>query len=110
MAQLRNITDETLHVPLADKDVAPDDILEVSDPTFLAHEWPETVWFVVEAPPRPVDAAFDPSSATVDQVNAYLADANGEERDRVLAAERAGKARVGVLGTDSNDNNDEEQS
>lgn len=40
---------------------------------------------------------FDPSEHTVDEVNAYLED-HPDEADDVLAAERAGKARVGVLG------------
>lgn len=43
----------------------------------------------------------DPADFTVDQVNAHLATAEDDERDRVLAAERdtdaGGKARKGVL-------------
>jgi hypothetical protein len=42
-------------------------------------------------------AAFDPSTATVDQVAEYLAGADAEERERVLAAEAEGKNRKGVL-------------
>lgn len=40
---------------------------------------------------------FDPSAHNLDDVRAYLDDASPEEVERVLAAERAGKARVGIL-------------
>jgi hypothetical protein len=39
---------------------------------------------------------FDPTTATVDQVNAYLATASPEEIERVLAAEAQGKNRATV--------------
>lgn len=42
---------------------------------------------------------FDPATATVAEVNAYLAE-HPADRRRVLAAERRGKARKGILGTD----------
>lgn len=42
-------------------------------------------------------AEFDPSSATVDEVNEYLEGADEAERDRVLAAEAAGKNRKGIV-------------
>ena len=96
MAKLRNITDETLHVPLADAIVEPDGIIEVSDAQWAQHAWPETVWSEVEVPRR----IFDPSAHSVADVNAYLEKAEDDERERVLAAERSGKARVGVLGND----------
>ena len=96
MAKLRNITDETLHVPLAGQSVEPDGLVEVSDAVWAQHAWPETVWAEVEVPRR----VFDPSAHSVAEVNAYLDRAEDDERDRVLAAERAGKARVGVLGND----------
>lgn len=41
---------------------------------------------------------FDPSDHTVDEVTAYLDSADDAERDRVLAAERAGKSRKGITG------------
>jgi hypothetical protein len=41
---------------------------------------------------------FDPSAHDVKAVNDYLRDASPAERHRVLAAERAGKARTTVLG------------
>jgi hypothetical protein len=53
------------------------------------------------AAPEPA-SPLDPSDGTVDEVNAYLAE-HPEDADRVLAAERAGKARVGVLGDDDED-------
>lgn len=40
----------------------------------------------------------DPGAYTVEDVKAYLETADDAERDRVYAAENAGKARVGVLG------------
>lgn len=40
---------------------------------------------------------FDPSAHDVDGVNDYLAGASPAEQHRVLALERAGKARKGVL-------------
>ena len=42
---------------------------------------------------------FDPAGYTVAQVNGYLSDATPAERDRVLAAERAGKDRTTIDGT-----------
>lgn len=42
------------------------------------------------------DGPFDPSKHKVDEVNAYLADADEAERDRVLEAEQAGKDRATV--------------
>lgn len=44
---------------------------------------------------------FDPSKHKVEEVNAYLADADEEERERVLAAERDGKARTSILSDDT---------
>lgn len=41
---------------------------------------------------------FDPAEHTVAQVNDYLADVDETERDRVLAAEKAGKARTSIRG------------
>lgn len=41
---------------------------------------------------------FDPADHSVPDVLAYLEGADDDERTRVLDAERAGKARVGVLG------------
>lgn len=47
----------------------------------------------------PADAeAYDPSAHNAVEVNEYLAHADEQERERVLAAERAGKARKGVVG------------
>jgi hypothetical protein len=40
---------------------------------------------------------FDPSAATVDEVKEYLDGADDTERERVLAAEEAGKGRKGIL-------------
>jgi len=40
---------------------------------------------------------FDPSKHTVAEVEEYLATADADEYDRVIAAEREGKSRQGVL-------------
>ena len=54
-----------------------------------------------EDTPPPSEAVhedqYDPSYHTVVQVNEYLATASPEERERVLEAERNGKARKGIL-------------
>ena len=57
----------------------------------------------VSTPPAPHPAgtdsgAFDPGEHTAPEVLAYLADADETERERVLTAEAAGKARKGILG------------
>jgi hypothetical protein len=43
-------------------------------------------------------SSFDPSAYTVDEVNAWL-DKNPDQRQAVLDAEAAGKARAGILGS-----------
>lgn len=61
---------------------------------------------IVEAEPEPTTTlvessqVYDPANFTVYEVNAYLAEASPEERERVLQAEREGKARKGILGED----------
>lgn len=45
----------------------------------------------------PVEPIFDPNDKTVVEVNAYLDDADESERERVLDAERDGKARVSII-------------
>lgn len=55
-------------------------------------------------------AQFDPSDASVDEVQAKLEKAKPEERDRILAAERSGKARKTILepyGIDPNERVDD---
>lgn len=47
-----------------------------------------------------MQAGDNPDDFTVDQVNAHLAGADDDERDRVLAAERDGQGRVGIVGHD----------
>ena len=41
--------------------------------------------------------AYDPADHTISEVEAYLEEADDEERARVIAAEEAGKQRKGVL-------------
>lgn len=43
------------------------------------------------------DGLFDPTTGTVGSVTAYLETADDAERERVLDAERAGKARTGIV-------------
>lgn len=45
-----------------------------------------------------VSGDFDPATANVKTVLAYLADAHPDEAARVLAAEQAGQARTTILG------------
>ena len=73
--------------PLAEREatVEPENIVPVDD----------TTADVAEVTP----VRFDPGAATVQQVLAHLA-ANPADRRRVLAAERRGKARKGILGGD----------
>ena len=56
---------------------------------------------IVAPEPVPERELFDPSAHTVDEVNTYLATADPVEVERVLEAERAGKARIGILGKES---------
>jgi hypothetical protein len=44
---------------------------------------------------------FDPSGKSVAEVNDYLATADADEYDRVIAAEKAGKGRKGILEVDN---------
>jgi len=61
----------------------------------------EPIWSGAEGEPPPEGdggaGVYDPGQYTVDQVNAYV-EAHPEERDAVLDAEAAGKARAGILG------------
>lgn len=56
-------------------------------------------WRTASSPPPAAAAGpFDPSSATVAEVQAYLDGADDAERTRVLEAERAGQARKSLVG------------
>ncbi|MFF0389672.1 hypothetical protein ACFYS8_13415 [Kitasatospora sp. NPDC004615] len=60
----------------------------------------ESVTAPEQQPDGPDDdegAAFDPAAHTAPDVLAHLSAANDDERERVLAAEAAGKARKGIL-------------
>ena len=60
---------------------------------------PGGAMFEQAAQPDPVEEeAFDPAEHTVAEVEAYLADADEAERERVLEAERAGEARRTLVG------------
>lgn len=81
--------------------ILPSDVEEAEAPsvTAAATQVPET-----ETSGRPEETAgaeFDPSDHTVDEVEAYLATADDAERERVLAAEKAGKARKSLHASDT---------
>lgn len=101
MATLRNVADEPLELRCSGVSygiVQPDELVDVPDKVYLDHVWPDAVWSEVEAPERPEPEPFNPADRTVGEVLAHLAEADDEERDRVLDLEREGKARKGVLG------------
>lgn len=52
----------------------------------------------VTSPAQSGPAAFDPGEHNAPEVLAYLESADEAERERVLAAEAAGKARKGIVG------------
>lgn len=53
MAKVRNVSPDTLVVPLlGGRVVEPDEVVEVGDDLFLEHDWPESTWAVVSAPKR----------------------------------------------------------
>lgn len=54
-----------------------------------------------EAAAANATAVFDPAEHDVDEVTAYLAEADDDERSRVLAAEKDGKARKTVLASEN---------
>jgi hypothetical protein len=81
--------------------------IEVEHPAIGKARVPETAiphlgdgWTVHGEAVNPVEVPepFDPTEHTVAEVNHYLDYATPEERDRVLAAERDGKARAGIVG------------
>lgn len=57
-----------------------------------------SVWEPVEgsAGTTAADGAFDPGKHNVDEVTAYLADADDDERARVIASETDGKNRKSI--------------
>ena len=94
MAKVRNISEHPLNLRMVNQTVEPDAQVEVPDPLFAEHEWPDTVWEVVDSGKR----VFDPNTKTVADVLAYLDKADDDERERVLTVERNGQARKGILG------------
>ena len=94
MAKVRNISENPLSLRMVNQIVEPDAQVEVPDALFAEHDWPDTVWEVVDTGKR----VFDPNAKTVAEVNAYLEKADDEERARVLTVERNGQARKGIIG------------
>lgn len=54
--------------------------------------------------PAPESDEFDPSEHSVAEVEQYLESATEAERERVLAAEKDGKARKGLVGDEGEQN------
>lgn len=86
----------TLAYPWTDGDGTrhePDTTLELDDLTAKQ--------LVQDGKARPVaPAAFDPAEHNVDDVLAHLATVDDAERERVLAAEQAGKARTTITNSE----------
>lgn len=59
---------------------------------------------VAEEPDR-ISDDYDPAYHSVDEVEAYLASTNEVERERVLEAERNGKARKSLVGDTNEEQN-----
>jgi hypothetical protein len=57
--------------------------------------WTELDSGTIDPPP---EGGYDPGEYTVEQVNTWL-EKHPDQRDAVLAAEGAGKARAGILGS-----------
>ena len=60
------------------------------------------IWTGADTEPEVDPEGFDPGAHTVADVEAYLAE-HPDERDRVLAAEAAGKNRVSLVGEDDDE-------
>lgn len=90
MATVRNISADRRHVPLLDRDVDPDELVEVPDELVWEYAWPADTWDV-DAPVEPVDvrtvaqlrdelrAAGLPLSGTKQELVRRLASAGGGE-------------------------------
>jgi hypothetical protein len=50
MVQIRNISRESLHVPLLGRVVEPDELVEIDDVLLAGHVWPPTTWRVETEP------------------------------------------------------------
>lgn len=113
MAVIRNITEDTLSVFRADAPpVFPGAEITVPDEVFVERAWPTSTWEIVEPPAldgyaeanvedahlwaEPDPTAYDPADHKVDEVVDYLAAADDAERERVIQAEAAGKARTTI--------------
>lgn len=60
--------------------------------------WEDKVTTAGPAEAEQLPGIYDPAAHSVTDVNTYLETADDAERDRVLAAERAGKNRTGITG------------
>lgn len=77
-----------------------DGLGETDDPNVVAYFTRQGYTPVYEPQEGEPPAAFNPGEHTVEEVITYLngLDPEDPERDRVLAAEAAGKARKGITG------------
>jgi hypothetical protein len=60
--------------------------------------WADKVEELTQQEAVELTADYNPGEHTVDEVSGYLKSALPEERERVLAAERADKNRAGIVG------------
>lgn len=93
MGQVRFRGDQPHYIPVAGRVVEPDELVELPDAVVQDSAWAESLWEVLGSGRK----AFDPAEHTVAEVNAHLEKADADERARVLAAERDGQARKGIL-------------
>jgi hypothetical protein len=56
MAKLRNISPDTLIVPLLGRSVDPDEVVEVADALLEQYAWPDTLWAVVTPSKKPTES------------------------------------------------------
>ena len=77
-----------------------DGLGETDDPNVISYFTRQGYTPVYEPQEGEPATAFNPSEHTVEEVTTYLngLDPEDPERDRVLAAEAAGKARKGITG------------
>lgn len=48
MAKARFVGDETSYVPVLNRTVEPDELVEIDDAVFKSYDWPESLWAVTE--------------------------------------------------------------
>lgn len=59
MAQVRNVSNDKLHVPHVGRVLDPDELLEVADGDFVDRAWPTSTWKLVTSPAVGTDVSPD---------------------------------------------------